>query len=104
MFKNKINNIVKDEIKRNKFLKNEIKRIILKSLIQNLNLKPSVRALALKKNSKIKINHFISRQNNNLCVKSGRFKGVLRLTQMSRHEMKKSALIGSLQNIKVSSW
>lgn len=104
MFKNKINNIVKDQIKRSKFLKTEIKRIILKSIIQNLNIKPNIRALALKKNSKIKIKSFISKQNNNLCVKSGRFKGVLKLTQISRHEMKKLGLNGSLQNIKISSW
>ena len=104
MFKNKINNILKDNVKRGKFLKTEIKRNILKSIIQNLNIKPNIRALALKKNSKIKIKSFISKQNNNLCVKSGRFKGVLRLTQISRHETKKLGLTGSLQNIKISSW
>lgn len=104
MLKNKINNIVKDEIKRGKFLKTEIKRNILKSIIQNLNVKPNIRALALKKNSKIKTKSFISKQNNNLCLKSGRFKGVLKLTQISRHELKKLSLVGSLQNIKISSW
>jgi ribosomal protein S14 len=103
MLKNKINNIFKDNTKRGEFLKTEIKRNILKSIIQNLNIKPNIRALALKKNSKIKIKSFISKQNNNLCVKSGRFKGVLNLTQISRHEMKKLGLVGSLQNIKISS-
>jgi hypothetical protein len=28
----------------------------------------------------------------------------LNLTQISRHEMKKLGLVGSLQNIKISSW
>jgi len=104
MLKNKINNIIKDQIKRNKYLKTEIKKIIFKSLIQNMNIRPNIRALALKKNSKIKIKSFISKQNNNICIKSGRFKGVLRLTKLSRHELKKLSSTGSLQNIKVSSW
>lgn len=102
--KNKINNINKDIVKRKFYLKNEIKKIILISIIQNLNLKPNLRSLALKKISKLKLISFISKQNNNLCLKSGRFKGVLKLTQLSRHEMKKLGLIGSLQNIKIASW
>lgn len=102
--KNKINNIKKDQVKRKKYLNNEIKKIILKSIIQNLNNKPNIRSLALKKFSKFKTISSISRQNNNLCLKSGRFKGVLKLTSLSRHEMKKSGLTGSLQNIKIKTW
>ena len=102
--KNKIKNINKDIIKRKSFLKNEIKKIILKSIIQNLNLKPFIRALALKKINQLKNNSFISKQNNNICLKTGRFKGVIRLTQISRHSMKKMGLIGSLQNIKIKAW
>lgn len=104
MIKNKINNINKDLVKRKLFLKNEIKKLILYSLIQNLNLKPLVRALALKRLSSFKMKSSISRQNNNICLKSGRIKGVTRLTGLSRHQMKKYSTIGCLQNIKIKSW
>lgn len=102
--KNKILNINKDKLKRKEYLKKEIKKIILLSLIQNLNLKPIKRALALKKLSNLKRNASISRQNNNICLKTGRTKGVLRLTNLSRHYMKQLSLSGSLQNIKIKSW
>lgn len=102
--KNKINNINKDLIKRKEFLKKEIKKIVLKSIIQNLNLKPKIRSLAFKKIIKLQLESSISKQNNNLCLQTGRFKGVLRLTNLSRHNIKKLSLIGSLQNIKTKSW
>ena len=102
--KNKILNINKDKIKRKEYLKNEIKKIVLISIIQNLNLKPVKRALALKKISHFKRNTFISRQNNNICLKTGRNKGVLKLTNLSRHYMKQLSLHGNLQNIKIKSW
>ena len=102
--KNKINNINKDIIKRKCYLKNEIKKIILKSIIQNMNVKPNIRAAAFKKNCKFKKISYISKQNNNICLKTGRFKGVLKLTNMSRHIMKKLGTTGSLQNIKIKSW
>ena len=101
---NKISNINKDFLKRKKALKIEIKKIVLLSIMQNLNIKPCVRALAMKKIIKLKKNSSISRQNNNICLKTGRFKGVLKLTQLSRHYIKKIGSTGSLQNIKVSSW
>lgn len=102
--KNKISNIKKDQIKRKNYLNSEIKKIVLKSIIQNLNIKPNLRALAWKKIIKFKLNSSISKQNNNLCLKSGRYKGVLRLTNTSRHEIKKLGLVGLLQNIKIRSW
>lgn len=102
--KNKILNINKDLVKRKKFLKNEIKKIILKSVIQNLNTKPSTRALALKKLSFFKLESSISKQNNNICLKSGRNKGVIRLTELSRHQIKKYGTLGCLQNIKIQAW
>lgn len=102
--KNKIKNINKDIVKRKNYLKNELKKIVLKSIIQNNNIKPSYRALALKKISKFKKIAFISKQNNNICLKTGRYKGVLKLTQVSRHSLKNLAIFGSLQNFKTKSW
>jgi len=102
--KNKINNINRDLLKRNEYLKMEIKKIILKSIIQNMNVKPNVRSLANKKINGFKKISFISKQNNNICLKTGRFKGVLRITQISRHFLKKKSTVGSLQNIKIKAW
>ena len=102
--KTKIKGINRDLIKRKKFLKKEIKKIILKSIIQNLNIKPNIRALASKKQIFKQINSYISKQNNNICLKTGRVKGVLRLNNLSRHEIKKNGLNGCLQNINIKSW
>ena len=102
--KNKINNINREITKRKKFLKKEIKKIVLKSIIQNLNLKPKIRALAIKKNLHKNNNFYISRQKNNICLQTGRIKGVLNLTNFSRHHIKKLGTTGCLQNIKISSW
>lgn len=102
--KNKIRNINKDIVKRKKFLKKEIKFLILKSIIQNLNTKPVIRAYAYKKIIKIQKKSYLSKQNNNICLKTGRFKGALNITQLSRHYIKKLSLNGSLQNIKIKSW
>src|ERR1700712_5453651 len=97
--KNKILHINKDKIKRKEYLKKEIKKIVLLSIIQNLNLKPVTRALALKKITHFKRYAYLSKQNNNICLKTGRSKGVIRLTNFSRHYMKQLSLTGSLQNI-----
>lgn len=104
MIKNKIKNLNKEQVKRKNFLNKEIKKLILRSIIQNLNVKPNLRSLAFKKLTKLKIKSFLSKQNNNLCLKSGRAKGVLKLSQLSRHEIKKLCLMGSFQNVKIASW
>lgn len=102
--KTKINNIHRDKLKRKEYIRNEIKKIILKSIIQNLNISPIKRSLALKKLSYFKKISSISKQNNNICLKTGRNKGVLRITTLSRHYIKQLSLVGNLQNIKIKSW
>lgn len=102
--KTKISNIKRDKLKRKEYIKKEIKKIILKSITQNLNLKPFKRSLAFKKLSSLKRITSISNQNNNICLKTGRNKGVLRLTNFSRHYIKQLSQTGSLQNIKIKSW
>lgn len=101
--KNKIINIKKDILKRKKFTKNEIKRVILKSIIQNKNIKPIVRMKALRRNCNFSHLSFISKQNNNICLKTGRIKGVYNMFNSSRHFIKKVGVLGNLQNIKIAS-
>jgi hypothetical protein len=102
--KNNILNIKKEYIKKKKFLKNEIKTIILKSIINNQNIKPIIRANATYKISKFLYNSSISKQKNNICLKSGRIGGVYKLTNYSRHYMKKLFDKNNLQNIKIKNW
>jgi ribosomal protein S14 len=96
--KNKIINIKK------KFTKIEIKKIILKSIIQNKNVKPNIRLKATRKICKFSYKSFISKQNNNICLKTGRIKGVYNMFNTSRHFIKKIGVIGNLQNVKIASW
>jgi ribosomal protein S14 len=104
MLKNNILKINKDFIKKKNFIKQEIKKMILKSIIQNKNLKPIIRSLALYKLSRINLKASISKQNNNICLLSGRIGGVLKNTNLSRHSMKKLSINGNLQNIKITTW
>jgi len=102
--KNKILFIKKDIIKRKKFTKIEIKKIILKSIIQNKNVKPLIRMKAVRKICKFSYSSSISKQNNNICLKTGRIKGVYNMFNTSRHFIKKIGVLGNLQNIKIAAW
>lgn len=99
--KNNILNIEKEFLKKKLYIKSEIKKIILKSIINNKNTKPIYRANAYYKLSKFKIKSSISKQSN-ICLKTGRFKGVYKHTNLSRHFMKKLMTTNNLQNIKIS--
>ena len=96
--------IKKDMLKRKYFTKIEIRKVLLKSIIQNKHLKPLTRSLAIYKYSRMKLVASISKQNNNICLKTGRYKGVVKLTNLSRHYVKKLGITGDLQNFKIASW
>lgn len=96
--------ILKDKNKKKEFLKFELKKLIFKSIIQNKNNKPVLRAFCNYKLSKLNLKHTISKQNNNICLKTGKIKSTLKLTKLSRHYMKKIAINGFLQNFKINNW
>ncbi len=99
-------NIIKNDkefLKKKKIIKNEIKKLILKSIINNRNEKPIIRSLSNYRLSKLK-NWSKSKQKNNICLKTGRFKGVLNTYNVSRHQIKKLILKNQLQNTKINSW
>lgn len=102
--KNNIINIKKEVIKKKLFIKFEIKKLILKSIINNKNTKPIIRANALYKLSKIANISTISKQKNNICLKTGRMGGVYRQLNFSRHYIKKLFDKNDLQNIKIKNW
>jgi ribosomal protein S14 len=96
-------NISKDLISRKYYIKNEFKKIILKSIIQNKNTKPIVRSYAYFKLIHFATKSSISKQLN-VCLLRGRTKGVWKFAQLCRHAINKLAVSGSLQNIKIKSW
>jgi len=89
-------NIIKDKLKRKKRVKIDIKYKLLKSIIQNKNIKPTVRMYAMYK-------YNIKNTKNNMCLITGRFGGVYKFCNMSRHMIKKFSSLNKLQNIKIIS-
>jgi ribosomal protein S14 len=104
MIKAKILNIFKDKNKRVLYNKYEIKKIIFKSIIQNKNIKPIIRAKAIRKLCKLTLKSSISKQNNNICLKTGKIGSVYKTFNLSRHYLKTISLSGNLQNVKIASW
>ena len=92
--------IIKEVLKRKYFIKNEIKKKILKSIIQNKKIEQIKRFFAqiiLQKKNKRK-------KNNKICLQTSKFRGINTFLFFSRHTIKKLANINELQNIKVKSW
>jgi len=96
--------IYKNLYLKKKFIKNEIKKIILKSILQNKSIKPIIRANANYFLSKLKNRYNLSKQKNNICLKTGRIKGIFNNLNLSRHFSKKLLINNSLQNININSW
>ena len=82
-------------------IKLEIKKIILKSIRSNKNVKPIVRAFAAYKLSQMLHQSSISKQKS-VCLKTGRFRGVYKMSNLSRHQMKKLFINNSLQNVQIN--
>jgi len=89
--------ILKDKVKRKNNIKNDIKYKLLKSIIQNKKVEPLVRI-----NASIKLNK--KRRINNMCLITGRFGGVFKFCNLSRHMIKKFGNLNKLQNVKIVSW
>jgi len=96
--------IYKNLFLKKKLIKNEIKKIILKSILQNKNIKPVIRANANYLISKIKNKYHLSKQKNNICIKTGRIKGTISNLNLSRHFSKKLLINNNLQNINIHAW
>jgi len=96
--------IYKNLFFKKKLIKIEIKKIILKSILQNKTTQPIIRANASYFLSKIKNKHHISKQKNNICLKTGRIKGTFSNLNISRHFSKKLLISNNLQNINVHAW
>lgn len=94
-------NFIKIKIKRKIYLKNELKKKILKSIVQNQNIKPLTKQYASYNLVKMSV---LSYKIKNTCLLTGRNSAVSNNFFLSRHSLKKLANVNKLQNIKIKSW
>lgn len=92
-----------DIYRRKLFLKNELKRSILKSLIKNTNIPAIYRYLALYNKSKLYRFSSLTQQKNK-CVETGRTWNTVKNTQYSRFFFRTQSNSGNLPGFRRSSW
>ncbi len=92
--------IIKEILKKKNLIKTEIKKKIIKSIIQNKKINQIKRLMSQtiiqKKTKKIK--------NNKICFLTSKKRGIETNLFLSRHSIKKLLNINELQNIKIKSW
>jgi hypothetical protein len=94
-------NILKNKILKIKFLKNELKYVILKSIIQSKNIKPKIRSFAKYKIIKFSIKSRISFQKK-VCLLGNKHRGVYPKLQLKKHMIKKLNTSCEIPNLKIS--
>jgi len=92
---------LKVKVKRKLFLKNELKKKILKSIIQNQNVSFFKKQYAQYSLLKFSYNTFKIK---NICLMDGRSSSVSNNFFISRHSMKRLLNVNKLQNVKINSW
>lgn len=96
---------VKKELwKRKKFLKLELKKLILQSVIHNNHISYDLRAYSLFKRNFISKRRTTLSQHNGVCLTSGKLNTSRQKLPFSRQFIKKYCDLGLLQNIKSISW
>ena len=92
-----------DNFRRKLFLKHELKKIILKSLINNTFLSNTHRYFALYNKSKILRNSSINQQKTR-CIKTGRTWSVVKNTKLNRFAFRSESNQGNIPGFKRASW
>ena len=92
-----------DNYKRKLFLKNELKKILLNSIIKNKNISLFNRYLALFNKSKITRNSSLNQQKNR-CFLTGRNWYIVKNTKMSRFVFRTESNNGNIAGFKRASW
>ena len=98
-----VNSIQRDLKRRCLFSKNELKRIELKSLINDLNISKEMRYNFITQLNKLPRNSSKVRIKNR-CVLTGRGHSVYRFCRLSRIKLRELAAQGLLQGVTKSSW
>lgn len=92
-----------DNFKRKLFLKNELKKILLKSIIKDSKLPLTYRYFALYNKSKLLRISSITQQKNK-CVQTGRIWSTVKLTKYSRFFFRSESNSGNLPGFRRASW
>lgn len=92
-----------DNLRRKLFLKTELKKIILKSIINNTNLPITCRYYAFYNKSKL-IRWSSITQQKNKCVRTGRVWSTVKNVNYSRFLFRTESNIGNLPGFKRASW
>lgn len=95
--------LTKDKNRRNQYLLFEKKKIILKYILNNLNLPKNIRFSIYKRLLELPKDASITRLRNR-CVLTNRSRGVYGKLKMSRIAFRELALSGNLVGIKKASW
>lgn len=98
MLKKNKQKILKNKLDTNILLKYELKNLILKSIIQNQNLKNKYRLYNIFLLKKIK------KKNKKICLISGHNRSINNDLNLSRHNVNYLSKLGLLQNFKLKSW
>lgn len=97
------NSIQRDKKRRFLFLNNELKRLELRTLIQDLKISKDVRYKTLRELNKLPRNSSKVRIKNR-CILTGRGHSVYRFCSLSRLKFRELASQGLLMGITKSSW
>lgn len=92
-----------DHFRRKLFLKHEIKKIILKSIIKNSNLPFTYRYFAFYNRSKLIRSSSVTQQKVR-CVKTGRSQSIVKLARYSRFLFRTESYYGNLPGFRRASW
>lgn len=95
--------ILMDNFRRKIFIKYELKKRILKSIIKNDNLPFTLRYYAYYSQSKL-TRFAVSSKHNNRCVRTGRLHGVIQKTQYSRFVIRRESHDGNIPGCRRASW
>lgn len=95
--------IYKNKIYKIYFLKNELKKILLKSVINTREAQPITRLYCLYKLQKLNMKTNISRQKS-VCQLLSKHRGIYKAFDLKRHSIKKLNIFGKLPGIKHRDW
>lgn len=96
-------NILKEKIRNKNFMINELKIIILKSILKNKKIKLSLKHYIYIYLKKLPYHSKISYQKS-VCFKTGKYKSIISSFSLSRHTTKSYLNNLKLDNIKKISW
>lgn len=92
--------VIRDLLKRKKKLKNEVKILILKSILQTRNIPIKQRIGSLVQLARLACKKNAITKQQNVCLISGKKKTTFKITNTSRYVFKKLGDLGTLVNIK----